>query len=465
MVNPSFLEQPVLLSELIEPDLFTELCTGYADLYRVGIKVFDREGNKIVDVARGTRLSSWLFDFPEAKRAITAFVGRLKRESVDVGEHLFVDDAASGSRFLLLPIVYDFEVLGKLVCGPYVPANADEDFLPTFDLGEGFDPERFRTLRGRLRRLSDEAMRTRMDLLIRSVDALCHAGYRALLTSNMHLESITASYEDLQRAHNELERKNLTLEATNTRLLELDELKSNFLATVSHELRTPLTSVIGYSEMLLENLAGPLNDEQREYVQTIMERGESLLQLISGILDISKIERGTSDISREPVEAETLVENALSSVRPQARKGDVELVARIEPHLPVAHLDRYKVRQALINLLGNAVKFTPAGGRVEVRVQMATFDGRRAMRFVVHDTGIGIPEDQLDDIWSAFHQVDNTSTREYGGTGLGLSIVKSFIEAHGGDVAVKSTLGGGATFSFVLPVEKAAHRPTPYVEE
>ena len=464
-MNASFLEQPILLSELIEPDLFTELVTGYADLYRVGIKVFDREGNKIVDVARGTRLSSWLFDFPVAKRAITDFVSRLKREDVDVGEHLFVDDPASGSRFLVLPIVYDFEVLGKLVCGPYVPSDADDDFVPEMDLGDAFDPERFKKLRGRLRRLTDDAMRTRMNLLIRSVDALCHAGYRALLTSNMHLESITESYEDLQRAHEKLEQKNQTLEATNQKLLELDELKSNFLATVSHELRTPLTSVIGYSEMLLENLAGPLNDEQREYVSTIMERGESLLQLISGILDISKIERGGHDITREPVEAETLIENALSSVRPQARKGDVLLVVRIEPHLPVAHLDRYKVRQALINLLGNAVKFTSAGGTVTVRARMDNLDGRRAVRFIVKDTGIGIPNDQLSDIWTAFHQVDNTSTREYGGTGLGLSIVKSFVEAHGGEVAVESVVGEGSVFSFVLPMEAEAATPAPYVGE
>jgi len=465
VVNASFLEQPVLLSELIEPDLFSELCTGYADLYRVGIKVFDREGNKIVDVARGTRLSTWLFDFPEGKRAITEFVTRLKREEVDVGEHRFVDDPASGSRFLLLPIVYDFEILGKLVCGPYVPADADEDFLPPLELGPDFDAARYKKLRGRLRRLSDGAMRTRMDLLIRSIDALCHAGYRALLTSNMHLESITESYADLQRAHAQLERKNRALEASNQRLLELDELKSNFLATVSHELRTPLTSVIGYSEMLLEDLAGPLNEEQREYVQTIMERGESLLRLISGILDISKIERGGADISREPVEAETLVETALSSVRPQARKGEVDLVVAIEPHLPVAQLDRYKVRQALINLLGNAVKFTGEGGRVEIHVRMANIDGKRALEFVVEDTGIGIPEAELGDIWSAFHQVDNTSTREYGGTGLGLSIVKSFVEAHGGEVAVRSTPGTGSTFSFVLPMEAKAVTPVPYVEE
>ena len=306
-MSQSILDRPIVLSEVVEPELFTELCAGYANLYRVGVKVFDEAGNKLVDVTRGTRLVTYLFDFPEAKRAVTEFVTRLKRLHLNVGEHRFVDDPASGTRYLLLPVVYQFEVLGKLVCGPYVAADANEDFVPPIELGEDFDPERFKKLRLQLRRLSDEAMRVRMGLLTRSADALCHAGYRALLTSNMHLESITEAYEDLQQAHRELESKNASLQETNQRLLELDELKSNFLATVSHELRTPLTSVIGYSEMLLENLAGPLNDEQREYVQTIMERGESLLHLIGGILDLSKIERGTNDLTREPVEVESLI--------------------------------------------------------------------------------------------------------------------------------------------------------------
>src|SRR5262249_54104634 len=149
--------------------------------------------------------------------------------------------------------------------------------------------------------------------------------YKALIASQMHIESITAAYADL-------EEKNRTLSMANDKLREMDRLKSNFIATVSHELRTPLTSVIGYSEMLLEGLAGPLQPEQKDYVSTIMEKGESLLQLITSILDLSKIESGTFKLHRNPVDVTMVAKTALTDVLPQARKKSLQLVS----HFPDA---------------------------------------------------------------------------------------------------------------------------------
>jgi signal transduction histidine kinase len=272
----------------------------------------------------------------------------------------------------------------------------------------------------------------------------------------------------LEHADAELHQKNARLALAVARLEELDKIKSNFLATVSHELRTPLTSVIGYSEMLLEGLAGPLNAEQREYVTTVMEKGEQLLGIITGILDISRIEAGGVSLDRQPFDPSETIVSALSTVAPTARRKRLSVEAELPPTLPKVLGDRDKVRQVVVNLLGNAVKFTPEGGRVQVRAEVAPLkrpgtagpstEEPRGVRIAVSDSGIGIPDEAMTRIFEPFFQVDNSSTREYGGTGLGLSIVRSFVHAHGGAVWVESRPGTGSTFFVTFPLADADAR-------
>ncbi|MFW5878839.1 MAG: sensor histidine kinase, partial [Myxococcota bacterium] len=299
------------------------------------------------------------------------------------------------------------------------------------------------------------------------IDVIVHSGYKTLLTSSMHIESITA-------AHRELVDRNKKLEESLEKLRELDRLKSNFLATVSHELRTPLTSVIGYSEMLLEGLVGEMTAEQKEYVATIFEKGESLLDLIGSILDISRIESGRLTLSKVDLNLSELADSAISTVKPQAQKKRLELHCEIEPEIPPVRGDRDKVRQCMVNLLANAVKFTPEGGRIDLKVEHY-HGSRRAppasrrdeagytlfemmdedfVRISVKDSGIGIADDQKERIFDSFYQVDSSSTRAYGGTGLGLSIVKSYMEAHEGEVWVDSVPGEGSTFALLLPTPR-----------
>ena len=457
-MSESILDRPPRLAELIEPALLTELIGAFADLYRVGLRVFDDEHEQLAEIAHDQELMQLLFADAVVKRAMVDFISGLKRIDPETSQGR--RDPVLGHRYVVMPITYEFDVLGKLVCGPFRPENCPP--VETGPYAQRMDLPAVSRARERLPTFGEAGLRARLQMLHTSISAACHAGYKALLTSNMHLESITEAYNDLQAANQALRERNEALAASNARLKELDELKSNFLATVSHELRTPLTSVIGYSEMLYEELAGPLNDEQKEYISTIMERGESLLQLIGGILDISKIERGHSTLSLERVTADALIEASLSTVRPQARKGQIELRLEVADDLPVLEVDRYKVRQSLVNLLSNAVKFTPPKGSVTVRVQRslpprtAYGESREisAVRFAVIDTGVGMPADQVGRVFEAFYQVDNSSTRSYGGTGLGLSIVKSFVEAHGGEVGVESRLGVGSTFWFIVPVEQ-----------
>jgi len=243
------------------------------------------------------------------------------------------------------------------------------------------------------------------------------------------------------------------LEASLAKLRELDRMKSNFIGTMSHELRTPLTSVIGYSEMMLEGLGGPLTQEQKEYVSIIMEKGENLLQLITSILDITKIEAGRMRLVLSEIEVAQFVADAAATVLPQARKKKIALSCEVGRDLPRMVVDREKLRQALLNLLSNALKFTPPGGEIVVSAQAAP-DDRIAIG--VRDTGIGIPEEHLGRIFDVFYQVDGSNTREYGGAGLGLAIVKSFVEAHGGEVQVRSRPDHGAAFTLLLPREVPA---------
>jgi signal transduction histidine kinase len=285
--------------------------------------------------------------------------------------------------------------------------------------------------------------------LHRVADAFVVDGIKRAMSARMHMATV-------EEASRELTEKNRRLAQAVERLQEADRVKSNFLATVSHELRTPLTSVIGYSEMLLEGIAGELNDEQREYVRTVMEKGDQLLQLITGILDISRMEAGEMKIDRHPFDLDEVVGVALTTVAPHARRKKLIMSCNVPEALPLVHGDRDKIRQVLLNLLGNAVKFTPEGGKIEVTAGLApllpTAESARAVRVSVKDSGIGVPPEHQKRVFDPFFQVDNSSTREYGGTGLGLSIVKRLVEAHGGVVWVDSETGKGSTFSFTIPL-------------
>lgn len=436
----SLLDGPARLSEVFEPGLLEELCRDWVAVHGVSLRVFDGTG-QLAEVTREAGLAEHVFAQPASARAFADFVSGLKQRPLEPQDTFVRDDPVLGARYMVLPVAYEYDVLGRIVCGPYlrpglsVPPGPDLSAIP---------------------RLEDGALQTQLRLLLKSIGLVCHAGYRALLTSSMHLESITRAHDELQVAHRRLEQTNARLRASNDRLRELDQLKSDFLATVSHELRTPLTSVIGYTEMLREGLAGPVNPEQQEYLTTILERSESLLKLIEGVLSFSRNER--SPTTWIEVDVSELVETALSAVRPQAASGGLVIEVAVQPGLPRVSVDRERMVQMLINLLANAVKFTPAGGLVRISAGRASRGGAPVIRYVVSDTGIGIPSEAQDRIFEPFYQVDGTSTRAYGGTGLGLSIVKSFVEAHAGQISVDSAEGVGSTFTVDIPQQRQEAR-------
>jgi signal transduction histidine kinase len=282
------------------------------------------------------------------------------------------------------------------------------------------------------------------------------------MTSQMHLLSVRESYR-------QLEEKNARLQEAYDRLKELDRLKSNFLATVSHELRTPLTSIIGYSEMLTEGLAGDLTSEQKEFVHTIHEKGDQLLGLIKSLLDLSKLESGTMSLRKKHMLVSDVLREVLTTLTPNARKKGVTLRVEGDPAKTEVRGDAERLRQVFVNLVDNAVKFTPAGGSVTMKARTVEgLDGEedvggfallapatKRVEVRVADTGIGIPAHERQRVFDAFYQVDSSSTREYGGTGLGLSIVRRLVEAHGGTISIEDNSPQGAVFVVLLPAVTA----------
>jgi signal transduction histidine kinase len=244
------------------------------------------------------------------------------------------------------------------------------------------------------------------------------------------------------RLFNEIQEKSKQLEVANKH-------KSEFLANMSHELRTPLNAIIGFSEVLLERLFGDLNPKQEDYLKDIFSSGKHLLTLINDILDLSKVEAGRMELEPSTFDIASAISNAMTLVRERAQSHGISLGQQVDPTLVEIIADERKFKQILLNLLTNAVKFTPDGGRVDVSARRANGE----LVVSVHDTGIGIaPEDQAA-VFEEFRQVGRSYTSKQEGTGLGLALTRRFVELHGGRIWLESAPGKGSTFYFTLPAK------------
>jgi PAS domain S-box-containing protein len=252
----------------------------------------------------------------------------------------------------------------------------------------------------------------------------------------------------------ELAAKNAQLEARNREVEKANHLKSEFLASMSHELRTPLHTVIGFSELLAEEVEGSLNPKQKRYIGHILQDSRHLLELINEVLDLSKIESGKLELQIEAIDLCGCIDEVLSGLRTRSQTKNIRLENRSGFHGPV-YADHLRVKEILYNLLNNAIKFTPEGGAVWV--ESTAQDG--FLQVVVCDTGIGIASNEHAAIFEKFYQVGDPTLGVREGTGLGLSITQKLVDLHGGKIWVESRLGQGSRFTFTLPLTKAGPHP------
>jgi two-component system cell cycle sensor histidine kinase PleC len=283
-------------------------------------------------------------------------------------------------------------------------------------------------------------------------------GYVGLRTD---ITSVKKNEAALQRATDELERKNaalvtLTQELREARIAadESNRAKSRFLAHMSHELRTPLNSVIGFADIMRAGLFGPVEPQRyRDYVELIHNSGELLLSLINDVLDMSKIEAGKMELSIQPLQTAALAESCRSLVIGMARDSSVALKIEVDADCPEIHADERAAKQMIINLMSNAVKFTPAGGVVTLHFRNL---GEHGVAVSIADNGIGMTPAELEKAMLPFGQVDSELARQHKGTGIGLTLVKSLVELHGGTLDLTSEKGRGTTATITLPWMKPA---------
>lgn len=453
------------LEDLIDREALAEVLESFYTLFRIPVRVFDAAGVMLADAhcTLPRSICEYIDAFPRGRASCDATVAGAKAAEPPLDEEL-THPCFTGAAYKIFSITFDSRSIGRVVMGPYLPAEVREVPRSLLVIDPGIDPSRAQSALSEMPRVKPETAAALIRHLRAMLDVILFSGHRALLMSQMHVASVRESYR-------ELEEKTAELARSYERLKELDRLKSNFLATVSHELRTPLTSIIGYSEMLSEGIGGPLSAEQAEFVGTIREKGEQLLALITSLLDLAKLEQGTMPMTPGAVSLASLASEVASTFVPTARRRKVQLKVEADPSTPDALGDRERLRQVLTNLIDNALKFTPSGGHVTVRIRpippiratradleddgvgLALMEPARSdVEVRVQDSGIGIPEEARERIFDAFYQVDSSSTREYGGTGLGLSIVKRIVDSHKGRVLVEpNDPEPGTTFVVQLP--------------
>jgi signal transduction histidine kinase len=261
--------------------------------------------------------------------------------------------------------------------------------------------------------------------------------------------------------------------------------KSEFLANMSHELRTPLNSIIGFSEVIKDGMAGSVTDDQKEYLKDIWESGKHLLRLINDVLDLSKVEAGKMEIELSEFNLKELIDGSLVMFKEKAMKHNVKVKAEVKEGIGNIIADERKIKQVLFNLLSNALKFTPDGGFVRVTARKVSSSGfevsskdekkisdlnselatqnsqlhENLIEISVEDTGIGISQEDQKRLFQPFRQLESVLTKQYEGTGLGLKLCKDFVELHGGKIWAESELGKGSRFVFVIPLRNGSETP------
>jgi len=446
----------IRLEDVMSRNAVSDVCQSFFALFGLPVRVISHEGELLADVHRDRRLCRYLNTLEGGQSACANTVATVR--DLEPEESAIVHTCFTGAVYRVSPLTYQGRSIGRFVIGPYVPAELRTPPATLFEVDPSVDSDTAAEHFAAMPRVGTEVAEQLARHLEAIFEVLVFSGHRAVLASTMQVESVRENFRELAE-------KNERLKASFDELKELDKLKSSFLATVSHELRTPLTSIIGYAEMLEGGAVGPLADGQMEFLRTIRTKADQLLGLVSSLLDLGQLEANTLRLDEEPVDPRVLLSDVGSTIVPAANRANVQLDIDIAEGTPKIAGDPVRLRQILINLAENAVKFTPEAGQVVLSAEAGTLraggagqvdaalfgDEHAAVVLKVTDTGRGIAEDEVARIFDAFYQVDGSTTRQHGGAGLGLSIVKQLVDAHRGTIEVASELEKGTVFEITLP--------------
>lgn len=444
------------LEDVLSRDTATKVAKSFFALFGLPVRVISDEGDLLADVHRDQPLCRYLNTVPDGTAKCAATVAAV-RDLEPTGEPAMYP-CFTGAVYRVVPLEYQGRTVGRCIVGPYVPADSNGPPATLGSIQGALDPSALRDHYAEMPRVREDIAQQISGHLREVLELLVSSGHRAQLASTMQVASVRES-------HRELAEKNEALKESYEELRQLDKLKSTFLATVSHELRTPLTSIIGYTEMLESGAAGAMTGEQTEFLQTIRSKADELLTLISSLLDLGQLEAKSLELNHEPVDTQALFAAIASTIVPAANRRNVTIEIDVAEGTPRVWGDPIRLRQILLNLADNSLKFTGDGGRLVLRANSgelavgdpsgladALFATRRpAVVLTVQDTGIGIAEAELARIFDAFYQVDAGTTRTHGGAGLGLSIVKQLVDGHEGTIEVTSKVAEGTEVTVTLP--------------
>lgn len=406
-------------------------------------RLLDHELYKSTVVSKVGELSRYVSDFPE-----------LVRRLFDLIADLVAYDA--GVLLLARPVGHSFGVVIRNPVGRAFLDTLERKTIQSFKKSAGLS----RDSEAAVREFVSGELRNRKEPLRSDVAFLLRLGENAFGSIALGAEKSSAF------APGELEGVRLVthhaalliddavryrdLQEALQKLRVLDELKSDFLSHVSHELRTPLSTMREATAQVLEGLKGPLNEEQRRFLEIAQRNIDRLTRIIDNLLNLSRLEAKRIQLERKWTEPASLAKEVLESFRPQAEKAQISLKDELPPSLPEILVDADRIRQILTNLIGNALKYTEAGGTITVGERRSA----KGLEWEVRDTGIGIPRESLSKIFERFERVSKIPIPGVGGAGLGLAIAKELVELHGGRIWVESELGKGSRFTFSLPLVK-----------
>ncbi|MBD2341464.1 AAA family ATPase [Calothrix sp. FACHB-156] len=314
-------------------------------------------------------------------------------------------------------------------------------------------PDDLEGMLGSMRRIFEQGEK----ILNQEFRHLCQDGSYLWVTVNAtpiyDAEGHVIRHQGIIRDISDRKRHEEQLEKTNAELIRATRLKDEFLATMSHELRTPLNAILGMTEGLQDEVFGKVNDKQQRALKTIESSGNHLLELINEILDLSKIASGQIQLNCANTAIIPLCQQSLEFIKPLAAKKSIQIESKLPIDLPTLYIDELRIRQVLINLLNNAVKFTPEGGSITLEfISPSATEPQNYLQIAITDTGIGIAPENFQRVFEPFIQIDSSFNRNYEGTGLGLALVKRIVELHGGEVTLTSELGVGSCFAIYLPL-------------